>query len=159
MRSARTPDSPRQRAVKLFRRRLVQVGMLSSLAFFVLLVLATKAEREAGALLVVGATVAATIGGASAIAYQVTPDYVEVHAKASTIFVSAWGYLRRSVVWGVTAATMGVLLSDALPNRIVDAFATDPNALPIKGFMALLFGAVGVAAALLEEWRVRLPVE
>jgi hypothetical protein len=54
---------------------------------------------------------------------------------------------------------MGVLLGDALPNRIVDAFAADPNSLPIKGFMAVLFGAVGVAAALLEEWRVRLPAE
>ncbi|HYK94354.1 MAG TPA: hypothetical protein VE011_00585 [Candidatus Dormibacteraeota bacterium] len=133
--------------------------MLGFLCFFALLLLAALAQRETAALLVVGATVAGTIAGASVIAYQITPDYAQVHAKARTIFVAAWGYVRRSVLWGVTAATMGTLLSDALPNRIVDAFATNPNSLPIKGFMAVLFGTVGVAAALLEEWRSRLPTE
>jgi hypothetical protein len=150
---------PRRRAVARFRPHLVKLGTLTFLLFFALVLLATKVERETAALLLIGATVAVTIAGASAIAYQITPDYGEFHAKASTTFIAAWGFARRSAVWGVTAATMGVLLSDAVPNRIVDAFATDPNALPIKGFMAVVFGAVGVATALVEEWRVRLPAD
>lgn len=52
---------------------------------------------------------------------------------------------------------MGALLSDALPNRIIDDSPTDPNSLSIKGFMAVLFGVAGVTAAFLEEWRLRLP--
>ena len=154
-------SSPAKRrlAVSRFRRNLVRLGLVSFLVFLAALLVSTAAAREGAALLVVVATVAAVISGASAIAFQITPDYVDVHAKASTAFLAAWGYMRRSVVWGVTAATMGVLLSDALPNRIIDTFATEPNSLPIKGFMAILFGAVGVAAALLEEWRLRLPAE
>ena len=149
----------RRAAVARFRRNLVRIGVVSFLLFVAALILSTAVDREGAALLVVAATVAGTVAGASAIAFQITPDYPDVHAKASVAFVAAWGYVRRSVVWGVAAATMGVLLSDALPNRIIEAFATEPNSLPIKGFMAVLFGAVGVAAALLEEWRAHLPAE
>jgi hypothetical protein len=150
-------DGARRHAVSRFRRNLVRLGILSSLLFIVLVFLATGTKRESAALIEVAATVVLTIAGGSAIAYQLSPDYAEVHAKASKRFFAAWGYVRGSIVWGVASASAGVLLSDALPNRIVDAFATDPNSLSIKGFMAILFGAVGVAAAFLEEWRRRLP--
>ena len=39
------------------------------------------------------------------------------HAIVSTLFFAAWGYVRRSIVWGVTSATMGVLLRIASWSR------------------------------------------
>lgn len=78
----------------------MRLGILSFLLFLALVLLATGTKRESAALLVVAATLAATVAGASAIAYQLPPDYAAVHDRASALFVPAWGYVRRSTVWG-----------------------------------------------------------
>jgi hypothetical protein len=111
------------------------------------------ADKVTGVLIEVVATIAVAAGGAAVLAFQVAPDYARTRDEAKGRLVRIWGYLTRGVAWGLAAASMGVLLSEVVPPRLVQAFEDDPHSLSIKGFLALTFGTIAVAAAILEEWR------
>lgn len=58
-------------------------------------------------------------------------------------------YATRALTWGLAGGGIGALLATALPQSVVQVFA-DPNALPLPGWLAIVFGGVGVALGLLE---------
>jgi len=155
--SETTHGEVRHAAVSRFRGRLIRFAALSFVVFIGSILAVPGVDKATAVLLELVATVAAAAGGAAVLAFEIAPDYARARDEAKSRLVRIWGYLTRAAAWGLAAASMGVLLSEVVPARLAQAFDDDPNSLSIKGFLAVTFGSVAVAAALLEEWRQDLP--
>jgi len=81
-------------------------------------------------------------------------DYHRDWASIPSLLGALWPYVTRTTTWGLAAAGVGALLATALPAQIANAIS-EPHAIPISGWMAIGFGGVGAAAAILHEWHLR----
>jgi hypothetical protein len=115
-----------------------------------------QSEYAALAALLFGACVAVIIG--SMVAWLLASSYHQDRDQALGALRPFWGYVSRAGAWGLAAAGIGALLTTALPGRLAQA-PTDPRAIPIAGWMAIIFGSVGIAFGILEEWRSPPPVD
>lgn len=102
---------------------------------------------------VVGAA-AVSVVLAALIAALVAGTYVEDRDPLRKRLATVWPYMSRGTMWGLAAAGIGALLATALPNRLAAA-SSNPSALPVAGWVAVIFGAFGLAAGLLETWNER----
>lgn len=109
------------------------------------------AERLWAALLatLAGASVAVLIALIFVIVFA--GSYPDDRTNVRRGLTGAWPYVIRATTWGVAAAGVGALLATALPARITAA-DTNASAIPIAGWLAIFFGALGITLAILEEW-------
>jgi hypothetical protein len=113
----------------------------------------------------VWAALSATLAGASVAVFvallavvAVASSYSDDRHGIESKYKASWPYVARAATWGVASAGIGALLATALPARISSA-QSGPNELPVAGWLAIAFGALGIALAILDEWHRRQEAE
>lgn len=93
---------------------------------------------------VVAISIMAIIAGAFTL--LLAPDYESDRERVAAV----WGFLRRPVTWSLAGGGLGALLASALPQRLASALS-NPDAIPVAGWMAIVLAAGGLALGLLED--------
>jgi len=104
----------------------------------------------------VGVSLSAFI--AALIALVLAGFYADDRNEIKRVMAPFCPYITRAAPWGLAGAGIGALLATALPARSL-APPTSPMEVPISGWFAVLGGAVGMAAGVLEVWHERLNEE
>ncbi len=153
------PLHPTPNQVKSFRRGSAKTWLLGVVGLLLAIAGQQLPDRFWAAMSAVGtgALMAALIGGG--LAWGPAGAYHDDRATGVSRTTSALGDVRRAGGWGLAAAGVGALLASALPPRLAETTTSDPAGLPPAGFVAIVFGGVGIAYGLLEEWwqRVQRP--
>lgn len=158
MSSNPTPRSQgRQRHVSRLRRDMAKLGAVAVAAFAIGAVGQAVPEPMYAALFAVLSGVALCFLVAVFIVVMFAGSYADDRQSVMSRTRGLMPYVLRSGKYGLAAAGVGALLATALPARLSAAVDANPSALPVAGWVAIFFGATGVAVGILEEWHGQLP--
>jgi len=139
-------------SVRAFRRRLVQLIVIASLAVVVGVPVSFVPEPLAAAYGSLLSGIGLAVVGGALLAMVWVGTYRADRSDVSGRLATLAGYVARAGTWGIAGGGLGALLAQALPERLIAPVTNDPNAIPVGGWMAIIGGALGVGFGLLEEW-------
>jgi AbiV family abortive infection protein len=145
--------------VRTFRVRLAKLAAIAAMGSFggvVVGVLPAPAIAAYG-WVAAGSSTAVLIGSLMAMwfAGSYKADRSDVAGKLGALA----RYVARAGAWGLAGGGVGALLAQTLPTRLTEPASTNPDAVPMAGWLAIAGGALGVAFGLLEEWHQQSSTE